>query len=115
MLEAGKMGKYKDLSDSDRGPTVMTRRLDQSISKTAGLVGCYWSAVIGAYQTGVTGAQALLMFATGERRLARVVWSHGRAAVALIERGLLRMGLRRVLSMSRLVRGVLAQKEGSTY
>ncbi|KAK3517496.1 hypothetical protein QTP70_012575 [Hemibagrus guttatus] len=45
VLEAGKMGKRKDLSEFDKGQIVMTRRLDQSISKTAALVGCSWSAV----------------------------------------------------------------------
>ncbi|MBN3309347.1 CUX2 protein, partial [Amia calva] len=39
------MGKCKDLSDFDKGQIVMARRLGQSISKTAALVGCSWSAV----------------------------------------------------------------------
>ena len=39
------MGKYKDLSESDKGQTVTARRLGQSISKTAALVGCSQSAV----------------------------------------------------------------------
>ncbi|KAK3558190.1 hypothetical protein QTP86_013016 [Hemibagrus guttatus] len=34
------MGKRKDLSEFDNGQIVMARRLDQSISKTADLVGC---------------------------------------------------------------------------
>ncbi|MCI4383969.1 hypothetical protein PGIGA_G00032860 [Pangasianodon gigas] len=39
------MGKRKELSDSDKGQIVMARRLDQSISKTAGLVQCSRYAV----------------------------------------------------------------------
>lgn len=34
------MGKRKDLSDFGEDQIVMARRLGQSISKTAGLVGC---------------------------------------------------------------------------
>ncbi|KAK3559328.1 hypothetical protein QTP86_012756, partial [Hemibagrus guttatus] len=49
-LEAGKMGKRKDLSEFDKGQIVMARRLDQSISKTAALVGCSRSAVVSIYQ-----------------------------------------------------------------
>ncbi|KAK3570580.1 hypothetical protein QTP86_023642 [Hemibagrus guttatus] len=39
------MGKRKDLSEFEKGQIVMARRLDQSISKTAALVGCSQSAV----------------------------------------------------------------------
>ncbi|KAK3557839.1 hypothetical protein QTP86_003179 [Hemibagrus guttatus] len=39
------MGKRKDLSEFDKGQIVMARPLDQSISKTAALVGCSRSAV----------------------------------------------------------------------
>ncbi|KAK3538316.1 hypothetical protein QTP70_035239 [Hemibagrus guttatus] len=39
-LKAGKMGKRKDLSKYDKGQIMMARRLLQSISKTAALVGC---------------------------------------------------------------------------
>ncbi|KAK3573328.1 hypothetical protein QTP86_022710, partial [Hemibagrus guttatus] len=42
---AGKMGKCKDLSEFDKDQIVMARPLDQSISKTAALVGCSRSAV----------------------------------------------------------------------
>ncbi|KAK3564091.1 hypothetical protein QTP86_007551 [Hemibagrus guttatus] len=42
---AGKMDKCKDLSEFDKGHIVMARPLDQSISKTAALVGCSRSAV----------------------------------------------------------------------
>ncbi|KAK3516229.1 hypothetical protein QTP70_006376 [Hemibagrus guttatus] len=45
-----KMGKCKDLSEFDKGQIVMARRLDQSISKTAALVGCSRSAVVSIYQ-----------------------------------------------------------------
>ncbi|KAK3571724.1 hypothetical protein QTP86_017841, partial [Hemibagrus guttatus] len=45
VLEEGKMGKRKDLSKFDKGQIVMARPLDQSISKTAALVECSWSAV----------------------------------------------------------------------
>ena len=40
------MGKCKDLSEFDRGQIVMARQLGQSISRTATLVGCSWSAVV---------------------------------------------------------------------
>ena len=50
VLEAGKMGKRKDLRDSDKGQIVMARRLSQSISNTTGLVGCSWYAVVSTYQ-----------------------------------------------------------------
>ncbi|KAK3553900.1 hypothetical protein QTP70_012922 [Hemibagrus guttatus] len=40
--EAGQMGKHKDLSEFDKDQIVMVRPLDQSISKTAALVGCSW-------------------------------------------------------------------------
>ncbi len=38
-LEAGKMGKLKDLSEFDKGQIVMARWLGQSISKT----GIWWT------------------------------------------------------------------------
>ncbi|ROI38969.1 hypothetical protein DPX16_1675 [Anabarilius grahami] len=44
------MGKCKDLSESDKDQTVLARRLGQSISKTAALVGCSRSAVVSIYQ-----------------------------------------------------------------
>ncbi|KAK3525424.1 hypothetical protein QTP86_031565, partial [Hemibagrus guttatus] len=46
----GKMGKRKDLSEFDKDQIVMARPLDQSISKTAALVGCSRSAVVSIYQ-----------------------------------------------------------------
>ncbi len=50
VLEAGKMGKRKDLSEFDKGQIVMARQLGQSISKTAALVGCSQSAVVNIFQ-----------------------------------------------------------------
>ncbi|ROI16550.1 hypothetical protein DPX16_2744 [Anabarilius grahami] len=44
------MGKRKDLREFDKGQIVMARRLGQSISKTAALVGCSRSAVVSIYQ-----------------------------------------------------------------
>ena len=44
VLEAGKMGKRKDLSDFDKCQIVMLD--DCVISKTAALVECYRSAVV---------------------------------------------------------------------
>ncbi|KAK3511467.1 hypothetical protein QTP70_008962 [Hemibagrus guttatus] len=44
------MGRCKDLSEFDKGQIVMARRLDQSISKTAALVGYSRSAVVSIYQ-----------------------------------------------------------------
>ncbi len=43
------MGKSKDLSEFDKGQIVMAKP-GQSISKTAALVGCSWSAVVSIYQ-----------------------------------------------------------------
>ena len=114
------MGKRKDVSDFDKGQIVMARRLGQSISKTAALVGCSRSAVVRdlpkvvqGRKTGepATGSDPRLIDARGERRLARVVRSNRRATVAQIaekvnagsdrkvsehtvHRSLLRMGLR---------------------
>ncbi|XP_056401403.1 acidic leucine-rich nuclear phosphoprotein 32 family member E isoform X3 [Hyla sarda] len=51
--EEGKMGKRKDLSDLtdfEKGQIVMAMRLGESISKTAGLVGCSRYAVVSTYQ-----------------------------------------------------------------
>ena len=88
------MGKRKDLSEFDKGQIVMARRLGQSISKTAALVGCSRSAVVSIYQkwskegTVVNRRQGhgrpRLIDARGERRLARVVRSNRRATVAQI-------------------------------
>lgn len=88
------MGKRKDLSDFDKGQIVMARRLGQSISKTAALVGCSRSAVVSTYQKWSKEGKAVnhrqgrgrprLIDARGERRLARVVRSNRRATVAQI-------------------------------
>ncbi len=89
-----KMGKGKDLSEFDMGQIVMARWLDQSISKTAALVGCSVSAVISIYQkwfkegTAVNQRQGhgwpRLIDTRGERRLDCVVWSNRLASVAQI-------------------------------
>lgn len=50
MLEAGKMGMQKDLSDFDKGLILMARRIGQSIYKTANLVGCSQYLVVSTYQ-----------------------------------------------------------------
>ncbi|ROI81802.1 hypothetical protein DPX16_22037 [Anabarilius grahami] len=88
------MGKCKDLSEFDKGLIVIARRLGQSISKIAALVGCSRSAVVSIYQkwskegTVVNRRQGhgwpRLIDARGKRRLARVVRSNRRAAVAQI-------------------------------
>ncbi|ROL49707.1 hypothetical protein DPX16_16033 [Anabarilius grahami] len=87
------MGKRKDLSEFDKGQIVMARRLGQSISKTAALVGCSRSAVVhqkwSKEGTVVNRRQGhhgrpRLIDARGERRLASVVRSNRRAAVAQI-------------------------------
>lgn len=44
------MGKHKDLSNFDKGQIVMAGRSGQSISRTAGFVGCSRSAVVDTYQ-----------------------------------------------------------------
>ncbi|ROL52875.1 Spectrin beta chain, non-erythrocytic 1 [Anabarilius grahami] len=94
VLEAGKMGKHKNLSEFDKGQIVMARRQGQSISKTAALVGCSRSAVVSIYQkwsmegTVVNRLQGhgrpRLINARGERRLVRVFRSNRRATVAQI-------------------------------
>ncbi|ROL44235.1 hypothetical protein DPX16_4304 [Anabarilius grahami] len=76
------MGKSKDLSEFDKDQIVMARRLGQSISKTAALVGCSRSAAVSIYQkwseevTVVNRRQGhgrpRLIDARGERRLVRV-------------------------------------------
>ncbi|KAI5626389.1 matrix metalloproteinase-28 isoform X1, partial [Silurus asotus] len=50
VLEAGGIVKHKDLGEFDKGQFVTSRRLGQSISKTAALVGCSQSAVVSIYQ-----------------------------------------------------------------
>ncbi|KAK3507722.1 hypothetical protein QTP70_034827, partial [Hemibagrus guttatus] len=94
VLKAGKMDKRKDLSEFDKDQIVMARPLNQSISKTAALVGCSRSAVVSIYQkwskegTVVNQRQghgwSRLIDAHGELRLARVIRSNRRAPVAQI-------------------------------
>ncbi|XP_072512438.1 putative high mobility group protein B1-like 1 [Salminus brasiliensis] len=116
------MGKAKDLSDFDKGQIVMARRLGQSISQTAGLVGCSRCAVVKTYQKWSKEGPPVsrrqghgrpkLIDEHGEQRLARLVQSHKEATVAeiaekmnaghdrkvsehTVHRSLLRMGLGR--------------------
>lgn len=42
-----------DVSDFEWGHIVIARRLGQSISKSAGLVGCSQSAMVSTYQSGL--------------------------------------------------------------
>ncbi|KAK3543015.1 hypothetical protein QTP70_008701 [Hemibagrus guttatus] len=89
------MSRCKDLSEFDKGQIVMARRLDQSISKTAALVGCSQSAVVSIYQKWsmegtvvnrrpprVMGRAQRRTDSRVERRLARVIRSNRRATVA---------------------------------
>ncbi|ROL52456.1 hypothetical protein DPX16_6140 [Anabarilius grahami] len=86
------MGKRKDLSEFDKGRIVMARRLGQSISKTAALVGCSRSAVVSIYQKwskegAVVNRQQghgrpRVIDACGKRRLDRALRSNRRATVA---------------------------------
>ena len=83
------MGKHKDLSEFDKGQIVTARRLSQSISKTAALVGCSWSAVVSIYEkwsknqrwSGDRVMDDHVIDARGERRLAHAVWSNRWATV----------------------------------
>ena len=50
VMDAGEMGRSKDLSDFDKGQIVMARRLGQSISETERLVECPWSGVVNTYR-----------------------------------------------------------------
>ena len=50
VLEEGKIGKPNDFSVFDKGQIVLARQLNQSINKTAALVGCSQSAVVNIYQ-----------------------------------------------------------------
>ncbi|ROL46064.1 hypothetical protein DPX16_1971 [Anabarilius grahami] len=80
------MGKRMDLSEFDKSQIVMARRLGQSISKTAALVGCSRSAVVSIYQKWSNeGTVVNRRQGHGEeRRLASVVRSNRRATVAQI-------------------------------
>ncbi|KAK3557035.1 hypothetical protein QTP70_024248 [Hemibagrus guttatus] len=55
------MGKRKDLSEFDKGQIVMARPLDQSISKTAALVGCSRSAVVSTKRASVAQMKKLML------------------------------------------------------
>ena len=60
VLEAGKMVKRKDLSEFDKGQTVMARRPGQRISRTAAPVGCSRPTVVRERNSGepATGSRA---------------------------------------------------------
>ena len=121
MLDAGEMGRSEDLSDFDKGQIVMARRLGQSISEMARLVGCSQSAVVSTYRQWSEERQTTnrrqgvghpkLIDARGQRRLSRLVRTDRRSTVAqvtenfngghgrnvsqsTVHRTLLRMGLR---------------------
>lgn len=93
VLEAGYMGKRKDLSDFDKSQIMMTRPLGQSISKIASFVGCSWYAVVRIYQMCCKEGQVVNQHqgcghprstdAYEERRLAFLAQSH-RTTVAQI-------------------------------
>ena len=121
MLDAGEIGRSKDLSEFDKGQIVMARQLGQSISETARLVGCSRSAVVSTYRQWSEEGQTTnrrqdvgrprLIDARGQRRLSRLVRTYRRSAVAqvtenfngghrrnvsqfTVHRTLLRLGLR---------------------
>ena len=91
MLDAGEMGRSKDLSDFDKGQIAMARRLGQSISETARLVGCSRSAVVSTYRQWSEEGQTTnrrqgvgcprLIDAGGQRRLSRLVRTDRRSTV----------------------------------
>ncbi|KAI4872592.1 hypothetical protein NFI96_002177 [Prochilodus magdalenae] len=115
------MGKREDLSDFDRGQIVVARRLGQSISQTAKLVGCSRSAVANTYRKWCVEGQTTsrrrgvgrprLIDARGQQMLSHLVQADRRPTVAqvteifndgyernvsqhTVHRTLLRMGLR---------------------
>ena len=49
VLDAGEMGRSKDLSYFDQGHIFKDRRLGQSITEMTRLVGCSRSAVVSTY------------------------------------------------------------------
>ena len=77
------MGRSKDLSGFEKGQIVMARRLGQSISETARLVGCSRSAVVNTYRQWSEEGQttnrrkgvgrARLIDVQGQRRLSHLV------------------------------------------
>lgn len=96
MSEAEKMDEFNALSDFDRGQIVMARRLGQSISKTADLVGCPRSAVVSTYQKCSKEGQPAkrrkdhgrlrLTDSRTEQRTAHVARSRRRGIVAQIDK-----------------------------
>ena len=94
MLDAGEMGRSKDLSDFDKSQIVMARRLGQSISEMARLVGCSRSAVVSTYRQWSEEGQTTnrrqgvgrprLINARGQRRLSHLVRTDRRSTVAQV-------------------------------
>ena len=88
------MSRSKDLSDFDKGQIVTARRLGQSISETARLVGCSQSAVLSTYRQSSEEGQTTnqrqgvgrprLIDARGHRRLSRLVRTDRRYTVAQV-------------------------------
>ena len=94
MLDAGEMGRSKDLSDFDKGQIVMASRLGQSISETARLVGCSRSAVESTYRQWSEEGQTTnrrqgvgrprIIDVRGKRRLSRLIQTDRRSTVAQV-------------------------------
>ncbi|KAK3532691.1 hypothetical protein QTP86_028059 [Hemibagrus guttatus] len=80
----GKMDKRKDLSEFDKDQIVMARPLDQSISKTAALVGCSRSAVVSICQK--WSKEGTVMFTRKLLTLVLVV-QPGRVLLGMKKRG----------------------------
>ena len=107
VLEAGKMGKRKDLSDFHKGQIVMARRLGLSISRSCGVFpvcgGQYlpkWSKIGQPVNRRQGHGGPRLFDACEERRLARLVRSQRstncgydrKMSERMVNRSLLRMG-----------------------
>ena len=94
VLDAGEMGRSKDLSDFDKGQVIMAIQLGQSISETARLVGCSRSPVVSTYRQWSEEGQTTnrrqgvgrqrLIDARGQRRLSRLVRTDRRSTVAQV-------------------------------
>ncbi|KAI5621914.1 hypothetical protein C0J50_18298 [Silurus asotus] len=68
------MGKRKDSSEYDKGQFVRSRRLGQSVYKTAALVGCSWSAVVSLYQK-CSKDEAVVNLRQGGQGSLMLMWS----------------------------------------
>lgn len=79
----------KDLSEFDKGQTVMARRLGQNTSNTAALVGCSGSAVVKRSKEGTVGhgrPRLIDIHAGSEERTATVAQTAEKFMLVLIER-----------------------------